>query len=868
VPLCAVASVSSSGGSTLGSATPGRGASSTRRNSVLRRRNSTLGALEPDGIEPAEETNTSGTVFFPDSPRNPCPLHWEPPAGGGLERSELGPEVTAEVRRWLLGETSGRQCSQIVLDRALTVLSNFKLASGCQLEVLGGPLGAIVGGYSDGDWLYNEVFRCQPAVAVRNAFAYMGFQERGLGDWSHIVVEEVSLVYRRLCLRGHPSRGGQSRDYLQLQVAMEIVRAFSGEAGPLVSQQSGPDCFVLDDLTLVRELKLSAKEAEDEAGKLPHDVLDDMNRALDEYILRQMCFKSEIVDEIARLHENSAYAILGVCSDATDAEIKKAYRLIAMQCHPDKGGDKEEFQELHSAYEKIMEQRRLTGDDKYTKAGQPEESDHEDPSDTDEPPATSQPQRKSQRKNQKEGRPVNSSTGASPEDGTAAGECSADSADEDSATAVPQDASGVADDSIGEDDTVASMTEKAQRAAEEASRYAKTAAEFAHQASDAAEAARKDREQGSRDSLTKSVAHSAIVYTLTVVKAVRAVGYATLDVAAQCRIATKRNPAAVRCGECAVTSMSLGLEALNSALSCAEVTETTAAELQATPGEGSSTPAERFVNAAVRASLAAASASNAAMAAAISAVEGSRQCLSALELRQGPCEGRVGGVDAQHDAEHHDQDQGCAYSEQPNFGDDSAELDESPNRGAPSMSTAEATQAILRRLVAQRNNNHKVLQRLNAEILAHQKSVRQFLHSNRQLIPPVSNKAKQQIFTLLQDYSREARQEFEQKTSQLASDASKVFKVLAELPLLVPFLQPQGGVAIPVSVKARVVRMAALYDLPVTMRIMDDEVLDAARALLLPKASGSAGNAIRQRLNELTLRLREELTNGVANDSD
>jgi len=120
---------------------------------------------------------------------------------------------------------------------------------------------------------------------------------------------------------------------------------------------------------------------------------------------------------------------------------------------------------------------------------------------------------------------------------------------------------------------------------------------------------------------------------------------------------------------------------------------------------------------------------------------------------------------------------------------------------------------------------------------------------------------------LLQDYSREARQEFEQRASRFSSDASKVLRILAELPLMVPFLQPQGGVAIPVSVKARVVRMAALYDLPLTMRIMD-EVLGTARALLLPKASGSAGNAIRQRFHELSLRLREELTNGVANDTD
>ena len=38
----------------------------------------------------------------------------------------------------------------------------------------------------------------------------------------------------------------------------------------------------------------------------------------------QMCFKSEIVAEIARLHENSAYSILGVAPDASDAAARTA----------------------------------------------------------------------------------------------------------------------------------------------------------------------------------------------------------------------------------------------------------------------------------------------------------------------------------------------------------------------------------------------------------------------------------------------------------------------------------------------------------------------------------------------------------------
>lgn len=44
------------------------------------------------------------------------------------------------------------------------------------------------------------------------------------------------------------------------------------------------------------------------------------------------------------------YNTLGVAKTASDAEIKQAYRRLASQHHPDKGGDTAKFQEIQSAY--------------------------------------------------------------------------------------------------------------------------------------------------------------------------------------------------------------------------------------------------------------------------------------------------------------------------------------------------------------------------------------------------------------------------------------------------------------------------------------------------------------------------------------
>jgi molecular chaperone DnaJ len=54
------------------------------------------------------------------------------------------------------------------------------------------------------------------------------------------------------------------------------------------------------------------------------------------------------------------FEILGVSENATQQEIKKAYRTLALKYHPDKsGGDEDKFREIQSAYELINTEQKV-----------------------------------------------------------------------------------------------------------------------------------------------------------------------------------------------------------------------------------------------------------------------------------------------------------------------------------------------------------------------------------------------------------------------------------------------------------------------------------------------------------------------------
>merc|ERR1711972_472967 len=106
------------------------------------------------------------------------------------------------------------------------------------------------------------------------------------------------------------------------------------------------------------------------------DALDDyMNQCdaiqTEEEATRIQKWRDEVKANMRRLQKRSALAFLGLPPDSAENEINKMYKKMALELHPDKGGDPEKFQELQEMKERLNDADK--DDDK--------KKDDEDPDD-------------------------------------------------------------------------------------------------------------------------------------------------------------------------------------------------------------------------------------------------------------------------------------------------------------------------------------------------------------------------------------------------------------------------------------------------------------------------------------------------------
>ena len=118
--------------------------------------------------------------------------------------------------------------------------------------------------------------------------------------------------------------------------------------------------------------------------------------------------KSLLSGQLKEMQDSRAYFSLGLTKDASEEEIKKAYRAMAVRLHPDKpGGDTKRFQQLQDAYQQIKTKRSKHSQSQSKKSSSPQHK-----------PSKKQGQRQGQEQEQDQGQ-----DGSEGQDEAVSGDC-------------------------------------------------------------------------------------------------------------------------------------------------------------------------------------------------------------------------------------------------------------------------------------------------------------------------------------------------------------------------------------------------------------------------------------------------------------
>lgn len=131
-------------------------------------------------------------------------------------------------------------------------------------------------------------------------------------------------------------------------------------------EENSEQTFV--DIRSLREfVSTTVQEVQQNAMKSPAESLEQTNIVLKPYLRQLSSLKLLLTNQLNELRDSRAFLALGLSSDATDEDIKKAYRILAVRLHPDKpGGDTAKFQQLQAMYQEVLKRRKSKREEEET----------------------------------------------------------------------------------------------------------------------------------------------------------------------------------------------------------------------------------------------------------------------------------------------------------------------------------------------------------------------------------------------------------------------------------------------------------------------------------------------------------------------
>jgi len=209
--------------------------------------------------------------------------------------------------------------------------SSFRLSSTLQAMFADGPKAAI-------------------AAALEAVRAEIPTSGQGGALSTQILVSELEHALSKLESKA-TGACGHAEGRLALAIQRELLRRHWACSDGGIRGSHFDDAWLC--ILLGRTPQAAASAVADMAEE---DILA-ASRFLDTYLMRLLRLKRDLSTLLDLWDRVDYYSILGVSPDATDKELKHAYRKACLRLHPDKGGDKTKFQQLQDAYARILEER-------------------------------------------------------------------------------------------------------------------------------------------------------------------------------------------------------------------------------------------------------------------------------------------------------------------------------------------------------------------------------------------------------------------------------------------------------------------------------------------------------------------------------